>query len=686
MSEVADLVADVVAGRAPGTPLTEPEAQRIAAAIGIGVPPTGGAITGDRVVVKAIGPAHKSRLGGVRVVPNTPAAIADAARVVGAVPGATGTLVTAFVDHEVEILAGVRWTDGFGPVVTIGSGGTRAEEAPAPAILVPAIEDRILDVLAAAPGTNVLAAPPRGDETVPAALLADLAARLLDLGRTTMPHLLTEFEMNPVTIVDGRLVALDALAVAGGDRPPWRPRRDLGPLLDASSLAVMGVSDRMNPGRVILRNVLAAGFPTDRVTVIKPGVDEIDGCRAVAGVADLDPVDLLVLAVPAAGIPEIVADVADRGVARAVVLIPGGLGERPGTAGAADRLREITARPGAPLLLGPNTMGIRTVRYDTTFIPPERMTPGPSREAPLAVVAQSGAFTLARLDRLPGLRPRVVATVGNQIDVTAGEIVAAVADDPAIRVVAAYLEGVAPGDGDRILRACRRLTDRGGTMLWYRGGRTAAGVAAATTHTAAVATDDTVASAVAASAGLLEAATLDEWDDLLAVSVGWADRAPAGRRLGVVSNAGFEAVAAADALRSLDLTRFADRTRDRLAAVIAGAGLDTIAAAGNPVDLTPVADAAVYGSAVAAVLDDPGVDLAVIGCIPYSPAIDPDALTAALIPYTAHPTPWVAVIDAGARYAPLVAALRTAGIPVLPAMDRAVRAIGAMRSAQCAMR
>src|SRR3990172_3369855 len=85
-----------------------------------------------------------------------------------------------------------------------------------------------------------------------------------------------------------------------------------------------------------------------------------------------------------------------------------------------------------PVVTGPNSMGIRSEPggYDATFIPAERMTPAARQPAPVAVVAQSGAFTLARLDRLPWLRPRYVVTAGNQLDLTIGDYLAHLARGP----------------------------------------------------------------------------------------------------------------------------------------------------------------------------------------------------------------------------------------------------------------
>jgi acyl-CoA synthetase (NDP forming) len=699
------------AGRAAGTTaLPEAAAQEIAGAIGLQVPrlvtaatpeaARGVALPGGRVVVKAAGILHKTDAGGVLVAENDPEAIGAAAREVCGAAGATGCLVAEHVEHDPaeEILAGVRWSDAFGPVVTIGSGGIAAEATPLePAILAPATAGRIAAALSASPAARLLTGglrgrPPASDGPG----LADLAARLLALGEAAMPHDLVEFEVNPLVFDGGDPISLDALAVLGkGERRPQRPplpEDGLGRLLRPRSIVVVGVSERMNPGRVILRNVLAAGFPADRVTVVKPGVDEIDGCRCVPGIESLDaPADLIVLSIAADAAPGEVERVVAAGAARSLILIPGGLGERPGTEGAAAAIREAllaarrSGRP-SPAVLGPNSMGVRSRpgRFDTTFIPPERMTPAGGMPAPVAVIAQSGAFTLSRLDRLPRLRPSFVITVGNQLDLTVGDCLEHLAGDPEVEIAACYVEGFAPGDGDRCLRAAARFRERGGTVLWYRGGRTPAGARSAASHTAAVATDDRVAGSLAVAAGIVEAGSLDEFEDLLRLAVLLHDRPPGGLRFAAVSNAGFECVAAADHLGALRLAGLSEGTRARIERILAAAGLGGFAGAQNPLDLTPIAGDAAFAAAVEAVLDDAGVDLAAVGCVPYTPALRtlPEGIDEAgsvverLAALAGHPTPWAAVVDGGRCYDPMADRLEAAGVPVLRSMDRAVRLLG----------
>lgn len=300
------------------------------------------------------------------------------------------------------------------------------------------------------------------------------------------------------------------------------------------------------------------------------------------------------------------------------------------------------------------------------------------------MIAQSGAFTLSRLDRLPWLRPRHVVTVGNQLDLTVGDYLEHFADDAEISIVACYLEGFRPGDGDRTLRAAARIKERGGTLLWYRGGRTGPGARSAASHTAAIATDDRAARALGEAAGVLEAESLDDFDDLLRIAVLLRDTPITGRRVGVVSNAGFECVSAADSLGSLELAELSTATRTRLGAIVGEAGLGGITGAANPLDLTPSADDGTFAAAVEAVLDDPAVDLAVVGCVPFSPELrtlpdDVDAagsLTARLAALAGHRTPWVAVVDGGRTYDPMADRLEVAGVPVLRSMDRAIRLLG----------
>ena len=198
---------------------------------------------------------------------------------------------------------------------------------------------------------------------VPAEALRALLDRALDLASARFPHDLLDFEINPLVFDDGEPVALDALARLGQPpkpTPPPRPISKMGRLLEPRSIAIVGVSERMNPGHVIVKNILAEGFPRDRVWVVKPATDTVEGCACFPSVSALpERADLLVLAVDAAQAAELISEAIESRKAESMIVIPGGLGERESTEDAARRVSEVIHASratdwGGPLVNGPN--------------------------------------------------------------------------------------------------------------------------------------------------------------------------------------------------------------------------------------------------------------------------------------------------------------------------------------------
>lgn len=307
--------------------LLETEAYALAESLGIGVPahlvvPVGGPVPGlgglpgEQVVVKVLSPgvAHKSDRRGVRVVRREAGAVAAAiAGMAAEFAGdeVRGWLVAEFVAHDTrpgsEVLLGLRRTPEFGTVVLLGLGGVHAEWlAPAVPPAVVRLDGGRARFPSASPAVRALTAGVRG---APAAVTLAALQGFLDGLAAALPGLpgeVVDLELNPLVFAPARPVALDALARLGPVAVPAPPRpvSQVGRLLHPRSIAVAGVAERMNPGRVILRNILGAGFPVEAVTVIKPGAGEVDGCRAVPGVAALtERVDLLVLSIGAGAAP-----------------------------------------------------------------------------------------------------------------------------------------------------------------------------------------------------------------------------------------------------------------------------------------------------------------------------------------------------------------------------------------------
>jgi acyl-CoA synthetase (NDP forming) len=689
------------------------------------------ALASEDAVVKVSSPdiLHKSDVGGVIACRNEPAAVRDAvSRVLAAgrsaAPGARidGALVVERVRFRGsvgrEVLASFRHDPAFGAVVVVGVGGLDTE-----ALLAALRPERAramlaarglteADVLRAVRGTLVHQAVTgrlRGSRGtgVPEERLAALVlglARLAERWAGFAPPEglgLAELEVNPfVPADDGRLVALDGLARLHRPLPlpPPRPVAELRRLLTPASAVVVGASaEVMNPGRIILRNlVVGGGVPRERIWAIHPRVREIEGCRAFPSFAELpEAADLAVVSIAAdRGADEAVREIVARRRARTITLIPGGFGETEGGRDGERRIRAALAAShedadGGVLLNGGNCLGIISGpgRYNTFFIPPHKLPVREGAGRGLASVSQSGAYLVTQVSNLDRVvQPRYAISFGNQMDVTVADYLSYLEGDPGSRVFAVYLEGFQPGDGARFLDVVRRIAGSGRPVLFYKAGRTREGSAAAASHTASAVGDYEVCQELVRAAGAVVASSLDQFEDDVVTFTLLAGRLAAGRRVAVLSNAGFEATAAADTLDGLELAGLDGPTRQKVAALLPPGIVDVH----NPVDATPVTPTEKYVGIARALAEDPGVHALVIAGVPATPFFDSLApgeghredaegekgLATELARFFRETTkPVVFSVDSGPFYDPLVAAMRRAGLPTFRRVDRATRAL-----------
>ncbi|MDX1583201.1 MAG: acetate--CoA ligase family protein, partial [Thermoanaerobaculia bacterium] len=447
----------------------------------------------SRVVVKVVSPeiAHKTEVGGVNVVPKRPADISNAMeKMLAKLTGfdIRGFLISEFVEYDDspggELLVNLRWNSEFGPVVSIGLGGLSAEalgrnlqpgvgmailspESTHPRSIAPILHEKAFAPLISEGLRD-------GISRIPLDTLGALTSKLLAFASRDIPAPFEEIEINPLVSRPHGPLALDAFVRLGYERsePPARPLDKIHRLLRPKSIAVVGVSRSMNPGRTIVANLVHDGFDRERIWIVKEGCEEIEGCRCVDSIGNLpEPVDLIVLSIGADAVIDAIDEIVAHRKAESVIVIPGGLGEREGSGRLEEAIRSRieSSRPTewrGPVVNGGNSLGIRSIRgnYDTTFLPRYKVAPAERPGAPIALISQSGAFAVSIGSRLAPVSPRTVVSIGNQIDLTFGDYMEAMADDPEIDLFAFYVEGFRPGDGRR-WRHIRNLRWR-----WRRAG------------------------------------------------------------------------------------------------------------------------------------------------------------------------------------------------------------------------
>lgn len=711
--------------------LLEPEGLDVLNALGIDAPAhlfvrnlrearvAAGAIAGKKVVVKVVSPRilHKTDVGGVCVVANHREAIVSAIQVMErnlSWQDVAGFTISRFIDYDPalgnELLLGLRWTDDFGPVVTLGPGGIYTEclsenfkTGRDVAILSPE-SSSVADIERAIQGcavtrmitTKMRGRPPRiGVEQIRHAV-----EKFLALARELTPEWISECEINPLVVAEGRLVALDVLIkLAGSSKPPRaaRPISKLKNLLEPKSVAIIGVSEKLNPGHIILNNLIREGFDRRRISIVKPGTGEIEGCGCYPNISSLpEKVDLFILAISASQTPEAIAEIIDAKKAESLIVIPGGLGEKHGSDALVSRIDSALAKARCtdwrgPVINGGNCLGIRSQpgRYNTMFIPEYKLPVSKGEPSPVAIISQSGAFAISRTSKLNCVNPKYSISAGNQMDLTVGDFLTYLKDDRDIAVFAVYVEGFAPLDGGAFLKAAREITASGRTVILYRAGRTPAGAKASSSHTASIAGDYAVTRELCKAAGVLVAETLSGFEDLVRLSTLLRKKLVSGLRLGAISNAGFECVAVADNLGSFTLPPFQQRTTDRLRSILGRCRIDSVVDAHNPLDVTPMMDDEAFEEAVRAVMEDDGIDVGVVGCVPLTAAlatlasgqehledIHSDGSIAMRLAKLNNEIakPWVAVVDAGKLYDPMANLLEENGVPTFRTADAALRA------------
>ncbi len=306
-----------------------------------------------------------------------------------------------------------------------------------------------------------------------------------------------------------------------------------------NSVAIVGASANVDsPGHDYLRAIVDFGFPGP-IYPVNPRAAEILGIRAYPSLSAVPgSVDFVISCIPADGVLSLIDECRAKGVT-ALHLFTGRFSET-GDADATALEREVKrkASDAGIRIIGPNCMGVYDSSSKLSFRPDLPRTAGD-----VAFISQSGnnSVELMLHGAARGLRFSKVVSYGNALDLTEADFLDHLADDPATRVVGAYIEGT--GDGRRFFDALSRCA-RAKPVVILKGGRTSAGSRTAASHTAALAGQRQIWSAVLKQAGAVEVATFDDLIDML-VAFAFL-RGDGGPNVGVVGGGGGRAVQSAD--------------------------------------------------------------------------------------------------------------------------------------------
>jgi acetate---CoA ligase (ADP-forming) len=288
----------------------------------------------------------------------------------------------------------------------------------------------------------------------------------------------------------------------------------LTPLLSPRSIAVLGASS--DPTRIGGRPIAylkSQGFK-GAIYPVNPNRAEVQGLQAYPSVAALpETPDVAIVAVGAEIAPQAVEDLAKRGTKAALMFTAGFAEVDDAGAAVQDRMVAIAHAHGMRIL-GPNCLGVfdaRTSYYATFSSSFDSGWPVLGR---IGIASQSGAYGthLYTLARNRGIGASLCIMTGNEADVTVGECIGWLAENPDIDVIATYLEGIR--EAPNLIAALETAKAARKPVVMQKVGRSELGGKAAKSHTASLTGDDAITEAVMREFGVMRARNSEEMLDI----------------------------------------------------------------------------------------------------------------------------------------------------------------------------
>jgi acyl-CoA synthetase (NDP forming) len=509
---------------------------------------------GGKVVMKGIATDihHKTEAGLVVLGVEGPETASDTFRLLEerAKGKLEAVLVEQMIDGNRELMVGMKRDSVFGPVVAFGLGGVLTEALGDVVLALAPVDDVDAADLPGLIRAKRLLSSFRGYPPVDQAALVQI---IQAIGRMAVENpAIAEIDVNPVLIQGDRPIAADALVVLAPPEEKKRDRRSFKPnmaaLLAPRSIAVVGASGDVGKwGGSALSSIIEGGY-TGKIYPVNPKGGIFFGIKAYTSIEELPEVpDLALLTVSGQQVVSVLHDCVRKRVG-AVIVTAAGYSETGESGAEAEREIARIATEGWVTLMGPNCMGMISNEVDlhavgfVTLHPPK---------GTLSFVSQSGnmGVTTTGLCQRRGIGIDKFASVGNEAQIGAVDILDYLRDDPNTSCVMMYIEGL--DDGRRFFDVAQRTTAVKPVVV-LRAGVTEYGSEAAASHTGAMAGSAAVWEAAARQAAVVTCTSPEEVVNL-GTCLAYLPL-PKGRRIAIITQGGGAGVLAADEVARQGLT------------------------------------------------------------------------------------------------------------------------------------
>ncbi|MHA1400958.1 MAG: acetate--CoA ligase family protein [Candidatus Heimdallarchaeaceae archaeon] len=373
------------------------------------------------------------------------------------------------------------------------------------------------------------------------------------------------------------------------------------------TIAIIGATaNEKKFGNAVTVNLLKNDELQAELFPIHPKADEIGGLKCYKSVKDIPKeVDLAIVLVPAKVVPAVVDECLEKGVKR-IIIVTAGFAEineegRKVQEEIAKKCKDAGVR-----LIGPNCVGIQNVDIgmNASFI----KTPPKGN---VSMITQSGSVGAIVLYEMiwQGLGFSKFANLGNMADVNLTDVLKFYKDDENTAVITIYLENVING---REFYEALKLITKVKPVVVLKGGRTATGMGAASSHTGSIATDYSSLRTAVQQAGAIMCESVSDY--IAAIKAFSFLPLPKGEKIGVLTNSGGSSVMFSDFVDEfgLKLAKFSEELKEKM-----NPFLIPLVKKVNPLDMIAGAAGKEYYEITKAMLEDPDIDIVVpIAVIP----------------------------------------------------------------------
>ncbi len=377
---------------------------------------------------------------------------------------------------------------------------------------------------------------------------------------------------NPVRPVHGRLLK----TVEESEEKVRMTEHPLYQIMHPQSIAIVGASNDISKmGTIQLLNLLGEKYP-GKVYPIHPQEETVLGLKAYRHARELpEAVDLAILTLPTGVVPEVLKDLGERGVKRAII-ISGGFKEVGEKGKALENQILQIARQYDIRFLGPNCIG---VIHPAFHLNPTMHTYS-HHPGFVGVASQSGTYVTQILPLLAKFQVGYsqAFSVGNGADLDLVDCLEYLGSDPQTKAVALYIEGIK--HPREFMKVALRVTSKKPVVALYVGG-TVAGARSAESHTGSIAGRDDFYNALFRQTGIVRAYSVE---DLFEWALAFASQPlPKGRKMAILTHSGGPASSLADACNRWNLLVpvFSADLQTRIRQLVPATGSTR-----NPVDLT----------------------------------------------------------------------------------------------------